>query len=41
MRSAISQTGKLLNDTADKRPWLIIGVLAVILIVLIVVVFNV
>ncbi len=41
MRSAISQTGKLLNDTADKRPWLIIGVLGVILIVLMVVVFNV
>lgn len=41
MRHAISSAGKLLNDTADKRPWLIIGVLAVVLIILIVVVFNV
>jgi t-SNARE complex subunit (syntaxin) len=41
MRKAISQTGKLLTDTADKKPWLVIGVLAVVLLVLIVVVFMV
>eukprot|EP01108_Squamamoeba_japonica_P002477 TRINITY_DN218_c0_g1_i1.p1 TRINITY_DN218_c0_g1~~TRINITY_DN218_c0_g1_i1.p1 ORF type:complete len:251 (+),score=122.67 TRINITY_DN218_c0_g1_i1:95-847(+) len=41
MRIAVKKVNKLLVDTADKKPWLVIGCLMVILLALIVVAFEV
>lgn len=41
MTHAMKKVNRILKDTADKKPWCVIAVLSLILIVLIVVVFNV
>jgi len=41
MKRAMKKVNRILQDTADKKPWCVIAILSIILIALIVLVFNV